>query len=1047
MKWFLIGSVCLFCSATWVWGDPAADLYNQGITALQDKKYDEATKAFDAIITGYPTTANIDDVRISDGYAYLNAGKFNEAVDRLSKLAGDLSKPNYRATALYFVSLAQFSEGQKNHSNSTFKLAAETLTTLINLITTAPTPDNKAFLEQSIYYRALAQYLRDDYNDSEKDLLQLTQSAQFSDSLMRPDYFLRLGSIYAVETNQQVTSLNDARKKALDARKSPEAIAALESSARDKISALASKALSAFDAVSRDPNALVQANEANMSKAQIYFLLAQFDATPAGYEKALEAYRLVKRKDDLIPQQQKRLDELRTQAQNEARALTEVKTLSSNTSLVIGREENRLEDLQNGPDPIIQALIGIAECYVSMDEPDEARTILNRLVAHAALTPDQQQEVDFQILYSYVLGGQTDKADAALTAYLGKHGNDPQADSISYQIAAKLMDRKDYAGALHQAQRSLHDFPKGTYALYAVGLEAQALTRLQRYAEAGKVVDDYVKANPNNPKVITLVLDRAQNETGAGNLAAALADYQTVRTSPAADPDLQAVAATGYIQTLRAMGRFDDVISEARAFQAKYPNSNALPNVLLFAALAMDQKHDPGAVAALQDLAKKFPKAEVSPFALSFVVNIYHRANNVPAMIQAANDLRQAYPEAYTYLAQADDEVSTVLEAQKKFDDAVALYQPLAQAPKPDVAAAARNKIGDVWLAAAKSLGYYQSMPLATRAEAEKRLSAAVQAYLGTLTTFPDQLNAVGDAFEGLTSVARQRRSWDLLKDADLEGYLGKFETNFTAPDMQARFDLAKAGLVFVYKNGATQYPAALDQFKKVIAANPGLRLTRQETDQYGELLLAEQDYPAALKVYGDLLDNAAANDPLTNGYAYYGLGAANLGQGNLAQAKVYFLKLKALPNGGVWHPHILDANYGIALADEQSGQPADLDEARQIYAGLMQTPQSGVVLQAKSMIGYGRLLEKSGHGLSPTSAGPTENAVHYYQEPHLLFGPASPEQSAEGLFDAGQVYEKAGDKTNAKKQYDDLLQNYATTAPDWAARAHAAETDLADGK
>jgi hypothetical protein len=108
-----------------------------------------------------------------------------------------------------------------------------------------------------------------------------------------------------------------------------------------------------------------------------------------------------------------------------------------------------------------------------------------------------------------------------------------------------------------------------------------------------------------------------------------------------------------------------------------------------------------------------------------------------------------------------------------------------------------------------------------------------------------------------------------------------------------------------------------------------------------------------------------------------------------------------------------------------------------------MQAPQGGVLLQAKAMLGYGRLLEKAGHAITPAAAGPNEYAIHYYQEPHLLFAAATPEQSAEGLYDAGQAYAKAGDKVKAKKQYDDLLQNYGTTAPDWAAKAQAAESSL----
>jgi tetratricopeptide (TPR) repeat protein len=1022
VKWFLIGSVCLFSSATWVRGDAASDLYNQGAAALQNNQFALAAQDFDQIITNYPINPHIDDVHIRAGYAYWRAGEFAKAINRLSSEANNLNKPAYRATALYFTAMVQFSQGLKNNDKTAFQHAVRTLTTLIDLATATPTPDNKGYLETGIYYRALSQYERGDYADAEKDLIQLTQSPPFSSSLSRPDYLLLLGSVYAVQANQQ----HAARK---------------HSSAT--IRSLAEKALDAFEQAGSDPNALVQANEANMSKAEVLFLLASLNAKASGYQMALEAFRLVRRKDDMIPLQENHLDELRQKSQA-AMLQNPANSFASDTSLVIDREEGRLNDLKNDPDPIIHALIRIAECYVCLKQPDEARTILHRLIAYAPLTPDQRQEVDFQTLYSYVLGGQTAQADKALTDYLNQHKGDPQAEGISVQIAGSLMDQKDYAGALQQAERSLRDFPNGKYVADAISLKVQALTALGRIAESNSALELFLQANPTSPEANSLILSRAQNEANDGDLTAALADYKKVRDNGSAGSDLQASAEAGYIQTLNSLKKFDDVIAEARNFPNNYPSATKqLPSVLLLAALALEQKNDPATVPALQDIVQKYPKDDAAPFALYYLVVYYVQTKDVPAMIQAASDLNKAYPDSSTLLMQAADAVSAVLIKQNKFDDAIALYQPQADASKPDIAAMAHNKIAGLWLASANSLGHYQSMTVANRAEAEKRLDSAEQAYLGTLKNYSDQPDAVGDALDGLVAATKQRRSWGLLKDGDLEDHLAKLGAGLTSPDMPARLEMAKAGLVFVYKDGVKQYPAALDRFKKVIDANPSLRLTRQETDQYGELLLAAKDYPTATKTYQDLLDNAATNDQASQGDAYYGLGAVALGQGNVAGAKDYFLKLESLPGGGLWHPHILDANYGIALADEQSTLPADNDAARQIYSQLMLSTQGGVSLQAKAMLGYGRLLEKSGNALNPTPDGPNEYAVHYYQEPHTLFGLAAPAQSAEGLFDAGLAYAKAGDTDNAKKQFNALLLNYADTAPDWAAKAQSAEARL----
>jgi len=171
-----------------------------------------------------------------------------------------------------------------------------------------------------------------------------------------------------------------------------------------------------------------------------------------------------------------------------------------------------------------------------------------------------------------------------------------------------------------------------------------------------------------------------------------------------------------------------------------------------------------------------------------------------------------------------------------------------------------------------------------------------------------------------------------------------------------------------------------------------------------------------------------------------------NSGMMGRLDAPSFYLHIQPGENyvgGGLWHPHVADANYGIALADEQSAQGSDLDDAKAIYAATMQNPQAGVRLQAKAMLGYGRILDKTGHAVSPTAVGPNDFAVFYYQQPNLLFGPAAPEESAEGLYDAGQALATAGRKADAKKSYDTLINTYGTTAPDWTDKAKTAEATL----
>ena len=1037
--------MCLFCSTVWVRGDAAADLYNQGLTALNNQQFDDAAKAFQTIITSYPTFQDIDSAHLLAGRAYFFAKKYDEAIAALKTEAAPNAKPAFHAQGLFLTGLSQFSAAQARTTptqtdTSGFNTDISTFTTLVNYISQNPSQDNKTFLEQALYFRSLANYEIDKYDDSLQDLVTLTTDPQYAQSLSRPDYLLQLGDIYSIQASNLTTAKEPSPSAVTD---------------------LANKAISTLDQVIADPNALSQANDANTSKAQVYVMLAEINGNSSeGYQKALDAYRQVKRKADLIPAQQERLQQLRDTATRIAQqnAANHIASGNNGLELVIIREQGKLDELQSAdsPDPIIEALIGAAECYINISGPDgkkesdEARTILHRLVAHAKLTPDQQKKVDFTTLLSYVLGGQTDKAGKALDDYLAKHSGDPNADSLSLQISQELFKRKDYDGALTQAQRSIKDFPHGRNVADAYTLEAQILTAMGRIADSKAVVDDFLKANPASPQAFSMILSRGANEAATGDLTNALADFGKVKDATGANPELQAGADASYVQTLQKLNKYDDVIAEAKKYEAKYPQGKALSAVMLFGAQALAAKNDPGAVLALQDVARKFPKDPViTPIALYSVVDAYRKAGNITLMLQAAKDLQSTCPEAYSQILLADDAVSDVLLKQRppRYDDAAALYVPLTQASDETVAASAQNKVGDTRFAQAKSY-HYQSLPPAgtpgatvTRDDATKVLAAAETAYLATLKNWPGQLGAVGDAIEGLVNVAQRNRSWGVFKDdTDFEPYLTQVSKDLTSSDMPAHFEMAKAGLVFILKNGAAQYPAALDRYRKVVAANPSLRLTRQETDQFGGLLLDTKAYDEAQKVYQGLLDSSAPGDAASLAVAYYGLGSVALAQNKVPEAKQYFGKMMSLPGGAAWSKHISDAQFGLAYAEEQSGTPADLAAAKATYGQLMRAMQAGPAIQTKALVGYGRILDKQGNGLKPEPQGPNEFAVHYFQQPNVMFFTATPEQSAEGLYLAGQVYDKAGDKANAKKQYDTILTTYKTTAPDWAAKAQAAE-------
>ena len=254
---------------------------------------------------------------------------------------------------------------------------------------------------------------------------------------------------------------------------------------------------------------------------------------------------------------------------------------------------------------------------------------------------------------------------------------------------------------------------------------------------------------------------------------------------------------------------------------------------------------------------------------------------------------------------------------------------------------------------------------------------------------------------------------------------------------MQTRLELAKAGFVFIDKNGVKKYPAALTRFKAAVAANPTLQLTRTEANRYGQLLIAGQDYPTAIEVY-IALQKIDPRDDQVQADADYGLGATYFAQGNLDQAKLYFTQMKALRGGAAWHPHILDANYALAFIGEKSGQPSDLEASKETYAQLMQSPDASVELQAKAILGYGRILEAEGHTTTGTPPNTAESAVHYYQAGRYHLWTRRPGTSAPKGFmpQAGSTTRRAIRPT-PKRNINPSSRIIATTT--WAVKAQAA--------
>jgi tetratricopeptide (TPR) repeat protein len=1006
----------LFGISGWARGDAASDLYAQAESASNSGDYAGAAAQLDQLLTNYPSTAGADNIRLEAADDYLHAGNFDQAIATVGKAIKKDAAPEIKLQAFLIKGQAQFSKAGKAATPAEAKpLYQQAMFSFNGVIQTiAKTPglaNTDAIEEEAMYYRSLAFYGMAQNPRAEGSLTELVQ--KFPQSPALPDYLLLLGSVQA---NQATDDFNN-------------------KSSADVVTAAAQKALETYDQIIANPNAPAQANDARLAKAGVLLLVANLTPQdPAGFQKALDVYRTVQRKADLVQSQQARVAHLRAQLQQQVQSSGHVGVISPLTGL-IELQQRELDTLQSETDPIVQALIGSAECYNGMREGDEARTILRRLDAATISPPlpdDQAKRIDFDLIYSYVLAGQNQKADTALTAYLQKHPGDSQADSISVNIANNLLQRRDYQGALAQALRSQHDFPQGSHYADAVAAQASALTGLGRQAESVQVIEAFTRAHPDDPAAVQMALTSGQNQLAQNDFNAALATFNRIRAgSPAGD--LQAAAWAYAINALSKLGHNDDVVTQSKAFLAQYAQNSAAPSVAMLSAMALQAKKDPGAIAALQQVAHDYAQSDQAPFALYEIVTVYQEQHRAAEAAQALAALRAAFPDATQMIGAATELVAGDAVAAKKFDDAIALYQPLATSTKPEVAGPAQNKIAGLWVQKARAMGAYQSLNTdESKAEAQKRLATAEDDYVNVLKTYPENLAVVNDAFDGLDDLLALKRRSGLVTDAGMEAELTRMCAPLTSPEMQARVEMAKVHLAFGLKDAAAQYPAMLQRFEQAMTANSTLKLTRTEVSDYGELLVAAKEYDKAIQVFTAFHDQADPDDAYAQADAAYGLGAAYLAQGDLDHAKKWFTAMMALPGGAAWHKHILTAQYGVALANQKS----DPEASKQVYAEIMTDPRASSELQAKSLLQYGRILQSEGYAVKPAQPGTIEYAVHYFEQVDLFYGAATPEQSAEGLYLAGKAYEQAGDAANAAREFAALRSTYAKTAPDWVAKA-----------
>ena len=158
VKWFLPAAVFAVSSALPLWADEAGDLFAKAAQAAHAGDYKTAAPIFDQIIQDYPSSSNIDEVRIEAGVAHLHLDEYDKVVDSLAKETVNPAPAQYRAAAFYYTGYAQLLKGGKVTDDAGRKAALaqaiDSNTKLLDYLKTSTSADDKPYKELALYNRA-----------------------------------------------------------------------------------------------------------------------------------------------------------------------------------------------------------------------------------------------------------------------------------------------------------------------------------------------------------------------------------------------------------------------------------------------------------------------------------------------------------------------------------------------------------------------------------------------------------------------------------------------------------------------------------------------------------------------------------------------------------------------------------------------------------------------------------------------------------------------------------------------------------------------------
>lgn len=979
-------------SAAWAQSPGAAQAFNEAGNLFSGGDYAAAAAAYEKLLKDYPTDAVVPAAQIQLAFCQFFLGRFDEALAMANKALGGPPLPDdlkQVVEGLVPQILSAKAAAMSPEDPARKKTYEEAIAKFTEFIQKYPQAQD---LENIIYGRAVAWFQigkpEETVKDAELNLQKFPQSPTISTTK----------NLLAIALASQGSSLLNAGGD------------------RQQAFALYQRAAELLRDIIKSRADVALFNEANFALAEILFNQAAFSEEkdrPALFAEALEAYRSVKPKEEIVALQQEvvaSFPERRREALQQRRDQAFLRQLDRENL----RQLAKLEELKNKPDQIATAMQKMGEIYFHQGLHNTARTLLRHVSPFLAQdSEDAKRNLYFQTM-TYALQGQAEKALAGYEQFQSRYKGDPIADNLPLTIGTMLLGQNRAEEALRFFDESLTIYPAGRFVGLTVVTKAAAESRLGQHDSAAKTFQDFLAKNPPPEIGVIAQSGLAGIFKDTGRWDEAQVEYQKVIEKFPGTP--QAVEAE-YWLGICAQQKGDNAgaVAKLEAFLKAHPEHPLAPLALYAKAGALlAQNKKPEALEAFAQVAEKYPDSPPAPF--TYFIRAQHAgaAGETERVASLMREFIQKYPQddkvfsAYELLAQ------TELNAGKT-EDAISIYREFAEKyAESSQAPQAILKIAELQRGWAESLGRYGALNDEERALWKTRLEASIATAEELLQKYPDS-PAVAFGLRTLLANQRLRLGAEMAKPEDVEAYFNQLAEK--APSARAKSKILFALADYVAESDE---PRALSIRRE--AFDPEVVYAPADLDAYGEALLAGGKIEDASQVYeklardypvpaGTAPTQAPPSIQEAQAIALFGRAKVLQAKGETAEAGKLFQQLKSLYP---WSPKVLEADYGIAqsLREEKKW-----DEAIGLLGGVIRATNATAELRARSMLLFGYImLDKANAAADPKQqeqflGAAIDNFIKIAQ-----FYGGVPKAAAEGLWMGSQLLERqAGMASDAK--------------------------------